>query len=101
MITLEAENWAIQLANYSTRLVLQAARNSVCSSHYESNLKFVFNAITPGITQNQLCRKTQRLKHRERMEILVDLQTSGAIAAWDEKTDGRPLYRYKKLRRVL
>jgi hypothetical protein len=89
-ITLEAENWGIKLANYSTRLVLQAAQNSVAGSKYESDLKRVWMAIGNGCTQNDLTRKTQWLKQRERAEILSDLQVRGAIQMAIEATEKRP-----------
>lgn len=100
-ITLDAENWGIKLANYSTRLVLQAARNAVSGSRYEADLKFVFNAIQGDMTQNQLCRKTQKLKQRERLEILLDLQASGAIEAVNVATGKRPKTVYRKRRKTL
>jgi hypothetical protein len=89
-ITLDAENWGIKLANYSTRLVLQAAQNSVAGSKYESDLKRVWMAIGNGCTQNDLTRKTQWLKQRERAEILSDLQVRGAIQTTIEATEKRP-----------
>ena len=101
VITLEAENWGIMLANYSTRIVLQAARNAVSGSRYESDLKFVFNAIQNDMTMNQLTRKTQRLKKREREEILIDLESSGAIERINEATGGRAKTLFRRRRRVV
>jgi hypothetical protein len=100
-ITLEAENWGIELANYSTRLVLQAARNSVSGSRYEADLKFVFSAIEGDVSQNQLTRKTQRLKLKERLDILRDLEISGAIEVIRTETSKRSKTIYRKRRRTL
>jgi hypothetical protein len=100
-ITLEAENWGIELANYSTRLVLQAARNSVAGSRYEHDLKFVFSCIEGDVTQNQLTRKTQRLKLKERMDILLDLERSGAIEVVKVDSGKRIKTIYRKRRRTL
>jgi hypothetical protein len=101
VVTLDAENWGIKLANYSTRLVLQACRAAVSGSKYEADLKFVFSSIVGDTTQNQLTRKTQRLHQRERIEILHDLQTSGAIKVITETTGKRPKTIYQRLRKVL
>jgi hypothetical protein len=100
-ISLEAENWGIELANYSTRLVLQAARNSVAGSRYEADLKFVFSCIEGDITQNQLTRKTQRLKLKERLDVLLDLERSGAIEMLTIETGKRKRTVYRKRRRTL
>ncbi len=100
-ITLESENWGIALANYSTRLVLQAARNVVAGSKYESSLKRVFMAIGDGCTRRELTRRTQWLRSRERTEILADLQSSGAIKVEDEPTNGRPRMMIRRTRCVL
>jgi hypothetical protein len=100
-ITLEAENWGIELANYSTRVVLQAARNSVSGSRYEHDLKFVFSCIEGDVTQNQLTRKTQRLKLKERMDILLDLERSGAIEVVKVDSGKRIKTIYRKRRRTL
>jgi hypothetical protein len=100
-IGLESENWGIKLANYSTRLVLQAARNAVSGSHYESNLKRVFMAIRDGCTQRELGRRTQWLKQRERMEILSDLQASGAIEMVTTTGKTKTTITYRRRRNVL
>jgi hypothetical protein len=88
-VTLEAENWGIRLANYSTRLVLQAARNTVSGSKYEADLKRVFCSIKDGCSQNELTRRTQWLKRKERAEIVEDLIASGAVKQWEERTGKR------------
>ncbi len=98
VVTLEAENWGIKLANYSTRLVLQASRNTVAGSKYESDLKRVFRAIRDGCSQNDLTRRTQWLKRRERAEIIDDLEASGAIVRWEERTEKRTRTMFKQAR---
>lgn len=100
-VTLEAENWGIRLANYSTRLVLRAARNTVAGSKYESDLKRVFCAIREGCSQNELTRRTQWLKRRERQEIIADLEASGAIRCDEERTDKRTRTVIKRARATL
>lgn len=100
-ITLEAEEWGIKLANYSTRLVLQAARNAVSGSKYEADLKFVFAAINGDISQRDLTRKTQRLTQRQRQDILLDLQMSGAIEVIEEKTTTKPKRLFRRRRQIL
>jgi hypothetical protein len=100
-ITLEAENWGIALANYSTRLVIQAARNAVAGSKYESNMKRVFAAVKDGCTVRELTRRTQWLRRAERVEIVTDLEASGAIKKETIDTDGRSKVVIRKLREVL
>jgi hypothetical protein len=100
-ITLEAEEWGIKLANYSTRLVLQAARNVIAGSRYEADLKFVFSKIVGKIPHSELVRKTQRLTPRERVGILADLQSQGAIEMVIETTKTRPKTYYQRIRDVL
>jgi len=95
-ITLAAENWGIKLANYSTRLVLQAARNAVSSNTYEANQKYVFAAISGDTPLTELSRRTRRLKQRERLEILADLCSIGAIELVNVGTEGRPQKVYRK-----
>jgi len=100
-ITLDAVNWGIRLANYSTRLVLQAARNAIAGSEYESDLKFVFGCVRGEISQRELTRRTQRLKQRERQEILADLQSSGAIEIVQVATATKPKTVIRKRRNTL
>lgn len=101
VVTLESENWGIKLANYSTRLVLQAARNSVSGSKYEADLKYVFAAITGEMSLTQISKRTRRLKPRERTEILGDLVGNGAVEIVNLDTGGRPKAVYRKRRRTL
>jgi len=100
-IGLDSVNWGIAIANYSTRLVLAAARNSVSGSRHEANLKWVFSVIDGEITANQLTRKTQRLRSKERAEILMDLRASGAIEMVTLDTGKRPKVVYRRLRDTL
>jgi hypothetical protein len=98
-ISLDAENWGIKLANYSTRLVLNAAQNLVAGSRHEANLKFVFGCVPPeGIGLRELTRKTQKLTRRERQEILVDLIATGAVELHTESTGRRPKSVYRRKR---
>lgn len=79
VITEEAIRWGQKLANYSTRLVIQSVSNTVASSKYEAEKKRVWRAIKNGDTQNQVSRKTQWLKARERSEIIADLVMAGLL----------------------
>jgi hypothetical protein len=101
VISLAAENWGIKLANYSTRLILKSAAESVAGSKYEKNLKFVFNAIEDGISQWGLTRKIQRLTPRERSEILNDLMSRGAVETATVTTKGRQKTVWKKNKKSL
>ncbi len=101
LITKESVDWAIKLVNYSTRLVLEGAGNTVARSHYESEKKRVWRSIQDGMTVNQLTRRTQWLRVRERQEILDDLKSGGAIEIVTEASGtvgGRPKLKIRKLR---
>jgi len=103
-VTLEAENWGIKLANYSTRLIIQAARNSVAGSKYEARLKLIFNAIPgdkKGISKRDLNRKLTKLTARERLEALDDLKESGAIRIVAVPTRTKTKIMYYKIRKTL
>ena len=88
-ITIEAENWAIKLVNYSTRLMLQGAANNIECSKYEADKLKVWRAITNGMSLTDLQRKTQWLTSKGRREILDDLVETGAIKYDEVGTKGR------------
>jgi len=101
VITLAAVNWARKLTNYSTRLVLVESANVVSGSRYEDEKKRLWRCIRDGMTLAQLTRRTQRLRKRERLEILSDLEESGAIEVAKVGTETRPRTTIRKTRRTL
>lgn len=99
-IDLDAVQWGIRLANYSTRLVLQASDQAVAGSQYEADLKYVFAEIPKRgeVSQRELTRRTRRLKQRARTEIIADLLSSGAINTKTVETGARPKTVFWRLR---
>jgi len=100
-IGIEAENWAIRLVNYATRLILQAATNNIASSGYEEDKLKLWRAIEDGMTMSKLTRKSQWLRAGLRAEILTDLQDAGAIVREDVGTAGRPKQVIRKRRATI
>lgn len=79
-------NAAIAMVNQSN-LHVTAISAKLTNSQHEQNVLFVLDVLNdylrdhPTITKNILTRKTQRLKNRERDEILTQLIESGQLRA--------------------
>jgi hypothetical protein len=97
-ITLEDIDWGIKLANFLTRRLLLGCSENVSENAIEANAKRVLRIIGRGITMNQLTRKTQWLRSRERAEIVSDLIGSGAVKTGKVTTGGREKTIIKRVR---
>lgn len=97
-ITLEAEEWAIRLVNYSTRLILFHANSQIAETAFDYQQKQVFSKIKDGMTLSALHRVTQGLRARERAEVLDALEAAGSIKRTTEVTGGRAKTVIRKLR---
>lgn len=81
---------AITLSNYLTRRMLAEVANHVSDNEQEARTKRVLRLLDKQpLTRNQLTRKTQWLKSRERQEILETLMESGQIDVREISTLGR------------
>lgn len=99
-IELEDVERAIRLSNWMTRRMLYQASEYIAANEIEDNLKKVLRAIPSvgGISQNELTRRTQWLRKREREEIIFTLMEGKMLTSWQEETGGKPK---KMLRRVV
>jgi hypothetical protein len=97
-IDLAAVNWGRKIANYSIRMVLERAQNTVSESRWEAEKKKLWRRIVDGMTASQLTRKTQWLHTRERNEIISELAECGAIRIDKEATKTFPKMIIRKLR---
>jgi hypothetical protein len=97
-ITLEAEEWAIRVVNYATRLVLWHATQAISSTQFEARLKEVLGKIKDGMSITALAKRTQGLRSRDRNEALAELRNLGAIDIREVTTNGRPKQVIAKLK---
>lgn len=88
-ITVEDIDWGIKLANYLTRRLLLGCQEHVSENEVEGRAKRVLRLIGTGISLNELSRRTQWLRSRERNEILSDLAGCGLIITEQIDTKGR------------
>jgi len=95
-ITCEDIDWGIRLANYLTRRLLLGCGEHVSENDVEKRAKRVLRLIGSGISANELARKTQWLRSRERSEILGDLMGCGLVIAEQVETSKRPKTVYKR-----
>jgi hypothetical protein len=82
-IELEDVEFGISLSNYLTRRLIAGCATSVSENEVEAAKKKVLRLIEAsgekGLTANEITRKTQWAKGRERAEILADLEAGGYI----------------------
>lgn len=81
-ITAASIAWAKKIVNYSTRLMVWVAEEKATSSEIIKHKQRVLDKIRTGMSQTELCRKTQRLckSARDRKEVLDELTAAGAIS---------------------
>lgn len=83
--------WGIKAANWMTRRILGACVDHVAENEQEAKSKRILSIIGSGkITVNQLSRRTQWLRARERDEILRDMIGNGVLMCEQITTNGRP-----------
>jgi hypothetical protein len=89
-IELADVEFGIQLANWVTRRILASCGDHVSENEHEAKVKRLLSIVGNGrITMNQLTRKTQWLKGRERLEIVRDLIGCGLLNSEIIATKGR------------
>jgi hypothetical protein len=88
-VELEDVDRAIAMSNWITRTVQRKVFEHVSENEIEAQLKRVLRLLSEPMTRNQLTRKTQWLRRRERNEILETLSDAGHIEVVEEKTPGR------------
>lgn len=90
-VEIEDVDRAIKIANWLTRKMLRKAFEHVAENETESRSKKLLRLITGELTMNELTRKTQWLRGKERYEIISDLQAAGYVVMEQKDTGGRPL----------
>jgi hypothetical protein len=92
-IELEDVEFGIALSNYLTRRMIAGCATSVSENEVEAAKKKVLRLIEAsgekGLTANEITRKTQWAKGRERAEILADLEAGGYVVVKSIATGGR------------
>lgn len=92
-ITMRDVEWAIALVGHCSDELLAGAARHISTNETEARVKQVRNIIFDcgevGITQNELTRKTQGIKGRDRHEIVSTLMEAGEVMAVDVKPEGQ------------
>jgi len=99
-ISRQAVEWAIRLARHQTERSLYMAEIHVAENDIHAAKQRIVRLLTGrALTKNQVTRKTQNLRPRDRDEILSDLTTGGEIEHVTETTGGRSRMVYRLRRR--
>jgi hypothetical protein len=90
VITAEHVTWGMSLADHCTRTLIREADRHIADNETEAAHKRVLDIIRKSgtITQNELTRRTQSLKGKERVEIINALAESGQIVIGLEQQEG-------------
>jgi len=89
-VELEDVDRAIAMGNWLTRTVQRKVFEHVSENETECQLKRVLRLLKQPLTKDQLVRKTQWLRRRDRNEIIETLVESGLVELAEEPTGGRP-----------
>lgn len=87
--------WAIKLSNWITRNMLTRAGLYVAENQNEANVLRILRMCRQWIARNQLTRRTQFLKARERDEIIRDMVASDRLQERRIGTGGMARTEYK------
>ncbi len=87
---------AVRIINWLTRKMIRQAFEHVSENDNEARSKKLMRLIDGEMTINELTRKSQWLRARERQEILADLEACGYITSERRDTGGRPVTYIKK-----
>jgi hypothetical protein len=91
VVTVEDVTWGKRLANWLTRKMLMRCSEEVSENDVEAKPKRILRIIGKGkFARNELVRRLQWLRPRERQEILNDMVDCGLLACEIESTGGRP-----------
>lgn len=84
---------AVKLSNWLTRRKVELSQDNVAENLTETQAKRIFRLVkesgSNGLTKDQIVRRTQWIKKRERDELLSDLISGGKIFASEINTNGR------------
>lgn len=97
VIELGDVEWAIRLSNWITRNMLERAGLYVAENQVESNLLRVLRLCANWTSKNQLTRKTQFLKGREREELIRDALMAERLEQRQVETDTKIRVEYRTI----
>jgi len=97
LITVEDVTWGKRLANWLTRKMLLKCVEEVSENEVEAKPKRILRIIgKQKLPRNELVRRLQWMRPRERQEVLNDMIECGLLACEIESTGGRPKTWYWK-----
>ena len=92
VVQLEDAELAIRLNNWITRRILQQADRHVSGSPFGqmvNEMRTLLRSRSGEWTMREITRKTQKLKPKDRMDILATLIQSGCVLQAERETAGR------------
>jgi hypothetical protein len=96
-VTVEDVTWGKHLANLLTRKMLVKCSDELSENEVEAKSKRVLKIVgEKKWSRNELTRKLQWIRPRERHEVLSDLVECGLLACETESTGGRPRMWYSR-----
>jgi hypothetical protein len=96
-ITVQDVTWAKHLANWLTRKMLLKCSEEVSENEVEAKSKRILKIVgAKRISRNELIRKLQWIRPRERREVLDDMVQCGLLTEEIESTGGRPKTWYRR-----
>ncbi|MBI3674066.1 MAG: DUF3987 domain-containing protein [Rhizobiales bacterium] len=101
VIRVQHADWAIRFVRHYAERAMVEIEHRVADNETERSHKRVMEAIRsaghPGITKNDLIRRTQFLDKRQRDEILAALIEAGLAAAVAKSTATKPVLTYRAI----
>ena len=91
-ITKQDADLAVMACNWTTRSLIQRAADYIAHNEIEASVKRLLRAIpSDGCTMNELTRRTQWMRSRDRQDALATLSDSGIVTFEQRGTGGRPV----------
>ncbi len=99
MLDTQHLEWARGIVDASQGMMLAGVREFVADTQHEADAKRVLRSVgSEWESASAICRKNRWISRRDRDDILAQLVESGDIEAKREKTTGRPLMLYRRVR---
>lgn len=92
-----ATQWACELSEYLTRRMLHVAHEWVADGQFDARQKRVLRVIRGvggSISRSELCRRTQWLSQRERLEVINNMLETAQIVVRSTPTATKPKVEY-------
>jgi len=99
LLDIQHLEWARGIVDASQGMMLAGVREFVADTQHEADAKRVLRSVgSEWESASAICRKNRWISRRDRDDILAQLVESGDIEAKREKTPGRPLMSYRRVR---